>query len=257
MDPQNIISFIKEKDIKPVPKWQVRLHKIVIWVLGITVIIIGGFVFSKLISSMYFASWEDWDYITNTLRFFTYSTLPLVWVLLFVAFVILSPMIYRKTENGYKYDQTKLIFFSIFASLILSSVFIKIDPYLYSRGFLQREFIQREIYTWSNPYAGRISGKVEIINGDIAFVRDFSGKVWMVDISHLLPKSFEAVEKNKIIKIIGKRENEDNFSACQVSDFDFSRGFIDDKIIDNSKIGIKDMTFSAKEVCKIVLSEEL
>lgn len=257
MEPENIINFIKQKDIKPIPKWQVFLHKITIFILGISVVIMGGFVFSKLISSVYFSSLEDWDYVANTIQYFTFATLPLMWVLLFVAFIILAPMVYRKTENGYRYDKAKLVFFSIFTSLILSSILIKIDPMLYSRGFLQREFIQKEIFIWSNPHAGRISGVVEIINGDIAFVRDFSGKVWMVDISYLLPKSFETVEKDKIIKILGEKENEEYFTACQVTDFNNSRGFINDKIVDNSKIGIKDMTFLAKEVCNIVLSEKL
>ncbi len=256
MDPDRIIHTIKENHISPIPRSRFVILRTVTWAVGITVTILGGFVFAKVIASLLSASWESWDYVFPTFQSFLFSAMPFVWMLLIIVFAVLSTFIIHKTEVGYKYKRVLLLIVSILISFALAVVILTVGAKVNANKFFTSGLAIKEAVTWSNPDKGRLFGSVESRSSGGIVLRDIYGDLWIVDTSRLLPKSQEFAEEESMVRVIGIQTDDNIFLACQVLPFDYDSQVFEIGVGDEYRKSISEnIPDVAKDVCKAVLKE--
>ncbi len=219
MDTDTILNTIKSSGVKPISKKYFIFKRYLVIALGITVTIMGAFVFAKIVASMLLASWEYWDYIFGSFGYFFYFSVPLLWVSLLIVFTVLMPFIIEQTKQGYKYKKLIIVMLSIISSIVLGIIILKIGSFNGMNNYFIRDAVRRESMLWTDSPSGRISGEVVTLGKDSLILEDARSKVWAVDISNILPASREVLNNNENIRIIGKELDENTFVACQIMPF--------------------------------------
>ena len=242
MNPEDIINKIKESEIKPISKAYFVFRRSLFWAVAIITTFFGAVSFAYIIGSLLVFDWQYWDYVSESILTYTYTFIPFLWVLFLILFIVFIPYIIKNTVNGYKYKKYAIIFTSVFISLILGITLLKVSIKIETQDtmFIKGNLI-KQMSMWQSPLRGKIIGEVKLINGETAIVRDIEGAVWIVDISHLLPKSDYVINNNKFVRIIGSTTKQNEIIACQVVPFEFELKdeYLKDRIVkeyDFSKI---------------------
>jgi hypothetical protein len=254
MDTSKILNTIKESGVKPIDRKYFILRRIGIVLLGVFVTLLGGFVFAKIIADILSASWQDWDYIFSSFRSFLVFVIPLSWVLMLVVFTAFLPFVWEKTSSGYKYKKIILVLVSVLSSVILGLGILKIGSYFGINDRILDSAEKREVYLWTNPEKGRLSGSVSSRGTDSIFLQDYRGKIWAVDISNVFDLSKKTVENFDNVKIIGVKIEDNTFLACQILPFEI-------KTLPNADMPFKEIDTSGssltQDICKLVLKNSL
>jgi len=215
-----ILQKIKEKRIKPRPKWQFMAERVLLWSSAILVTIIGSMAVSALIHRVATQDWDIHQYLGRGRLQHILLSLPYLWIGLVCLFIVLAYYNVRETKSGYKYKAYWIVIGSIIVSLFLGTVLYSakvgkgIDSLLSGKlpPFLQTK--QEEI--WENPDKGLLGGEVIAREGEVLAVKDFTGEVWAIDIQAVeIPLSLEIKAGDKV-KLVGKKTDEHNFQAYAI-----------------------------------------
>lgn len=257
MNPEDILQTIRKNEIKPISKNIFIIKRVTSWAIALIATLAGAFAIAKIITSIILASWEYWDYSFDTIGSFIFSTLPILWIIFLVTFIFCMPYIVHKTKNGYKYKGAIIVLSSIVISFILAIFILKVGSYTNTNGIFINPLISSEIRTWSNPNGGRLSGYVDVHTNSTMIIRDFSGVIWIVDISNLLPGSKDVIVDNGVVRIVGLKTDDNVFLACQVLPFDINTKLIDTKTILTNETITTPVTPAITDVCSAVLGQSL
>ncbi|PIS42887.1 MAG: hypothetical protein COT24_01245 [Candidatus Kerfeldbacteria bacterium CG08_land_8_20_14_0_20_40_16] len=226
---KNILDKIKENKITPKPKWQFRLEQVGIWALAVLSLIIGAKAFAVIIFRLVNNDWEIREHLGRSLLNHALLTLPYLWIIVMVLFILLAYYNARHTKKGYRYSVYGIVIGTVVVSLFLGGI-------LYSTGFgYEIDFLFSENLSgyqkimpnrgefWSQPEAGFLSGEVISQKGSNLMLRSFDGEIWTVDISNTNIPDFVNINKGSLIRIIGEIvEKEKKFIAKEI--FPWSAG---------------------------------
>ena len=207
------IEKIKEKNIRPEPRWKYLAKKYSVWPSFFAVALFGAAVFSV---AYFLVSQLDWDLFAAAHRFsfFYYLALvPYLWIIPLIILVFFAFFALRKTENGYRYDFSKI------AAAVLGTILIfgfltalagfggKMNGAM-MRGFPgYGKLVTTKESQWSQPEIGLLAGTINSVSGNSIDLRDLSGKEWQINIDEkTVVRPMANLESGAMIKTIGQQK---------------------------------------------------
>lgn len=217
---EKIIAAIDRQKVTPRPAWYFAVRNSVLWIPGVVTTLLGAYTIAGVLYAILHAHWENRQYIqTGPLVFI--AIIPLLWVISFCLFLIITVSLLQKTNTGYRHTALQLLSISVAGSIVIGVLFYAFtaSSLTDSAATYYRHPTQHEQeYVWNNPEDGRISG---VITGTIGpatlAVTNFNGFVWTVDISALpADTSSLSLQTGNAIRIIGAITSNHSFMACRV-----------------------------------------
>ncbi|MDD5032263.1 MAG: DUF4149 domain-containing protein [Patescibacteria group bacterium] len=219
---KEVLEKIKEKHIKPKPKWEFILEEYIIWIFAGASFLVGSLAVAVIIHMVRNNDWDLHDRVSGNLVSFIFATLPYFWLLILSAFIALAYYNFKHTKSGYRFSLRLLVISSILASVFLGVFFYSVGfGWTIDRMFSVRlPFYDRLIFhrrlIWDNPERGMMAGRIISDLGEGNFkLRDLDNKIWMMhgQISSTTPWPSAGQE---IIKIIGEPMDNFNFQVREL-----------------------------------------
>ncbi|MFZ2975973.1 MAG: hypothetical protein WA055_05110 [Candidatus Moraniibacteriota bacterium] len=220
---QKVIEKIRQEKISPKSRWNFLFCRSAIIVLLIFCVIAGavslGIIFSifsqfeagKIISRPHGAGILFWS-------------LPFVWIILLVLFLILSVAEFVKTRRGYRY-QTKYVGGIFLIIIVIVGTFLyafnfsdKAEDYLSENFPAYNKIVRTPQKVWSQPEEGLISGEIVQNKKEEKkiYLKDWNEEIWEVDYSSALVRPRVKKEIGEKVKIIGEKESKNQFKAQEI-----------------------------------------
>jgi tryptophan-rich sensory protein len=220
---KNTIGRIKKGNIRPEPRWKYLAKKYSVWMFFLIVAFIGAV---ALAVGYFVASQLDWDLYRAAHRnpfFYFFSILPHIWIILFISLAFLAFFNLRKTENGYRYNFSKIIL-AVLGSLLAFGFLMtlfgfggKISASI-TRGFPgYGKLVTTKESQWSQPEKGFLAGTINSVSENSLDLQDLAGKEWQIDYDKNTDiRPSVTLESGEMIKTIGQKENERIFRASEI-----------------------------------------
>lgn len=117
MEPTNsttekIIAAIEQQQVTPRPKMYFVLRNSILWIPGVLTTGLGAYTIAGALYGILHPHWENAQYFT----------IPLLWVISFGLFSIVTTSLIQRTRGGYRYTAGQLLLISVTASIILGIV---------------------------------------------------------------------------------------------------------------------------------------
>lgn len=219
----DVFDRIETESVKPRSKWYFICKNEIFWGLGLFSIIIGSV---SVAAGLFAVSYIELDFYTVThdsLIGFLLDTLPLMWVICFLAFIVLGYVQIKNTRRGYKYSFVIVVGSTFIMSLVGGGVLhtygfgALLEKAVENRiPFHNSAFVERE-QIWLKAERGVIAGEVVYIERDnSSFVlKDWSGKPWLINSQDLMEMDMSILKENTMIRVIGLPAivNEDSLLA--------------------------------------------
>lgn len=218
--PQIILDKIKQENIKPKSKWYFIAKHAALWIPGIIVTGIGAVAVAGEIFAATHAGWEYREFIYRSDYDFILGTIPIIWVILFVAFASLIVKALRTTHSGYRFSSKNILAGSAITSIILGVCIYLLDDSLHANSIIRYPVHKREQGVWFTPSMGRLAGSIEDKTEDSLIIRDRDNVLWTIDMTGFGTSSFPFIEEGESIRIIGTSTDENIFIACAVFPWD-------------------------------------
>lgn len=252
MNQDKIMQQIKKNNIKPISRGYFIFVRVLVWLLFLTVTMLGALFFATAFFKSLFLDFTNWSYVDTSLPLYIVNALPFAWFVLFVLFIFLIPVILRKTQTGYRYSRVLVIVLSLLGSIVLGLVFVRI---FFTNTALGQSVARDYVMEWSMPGSGRLAGEIVFKDSKKEFIvlRSFDNNYWDISTGSLLPASQEILKQNKYIRIVGALKDEDSFTACQILPLDIdpkNYNLTIDKIEPNQKVNT---VKTIKDICSFVL----
>lgn len=217
------IEKIKEKNIRPEPRWKHLAKKYSTWLSFFAVVLFGAAAFS---AAYFLVSELDWNLHAAVHRysFFYYlSLIPYIWIIPFAILVFFAFLGLRKTENGYKYNFLKIILL-VLGLLIALGVAMAFSGFggkmnmAMTRGFPgYGKLVVTKEAQWSQPEKGLLAGVIDSVSKNSIGLRDLAGKEWQVAYDeNTLVRSAARLESGEMIKTIGQETGRQTFKASEI-----------------------------------------
>ncbi len=218
-----ILEDIREKKIKPRPKWHFTVKNVLFAGFVALLLAFGSIAFSILLFLLINNDWDLRRRVAPGLLAFLFSTFPYIWLILFILFILISYFIFRKIKGGYRFKFSLVIILGAIAVLVAGSILYKAGlaktlDLAFRRGLPQyQQIIERRNNIWLQPEQGILIGKViEFKNSDQVVIIDPKENKWIVDISKVTIEEKNIIKEGWPVKIIGEIIKNDNFGARSV-----------------------------------------
>jgi len=223
---QNVLEKIKEKKIRPRPKWIFSLKDLGFWLMFSASLILGSISTSLIIFIMRNNDWDLYLRLGHSVFKFILITLPYFWLIFLVFFWIISYYNLKKTKSGYKRNSFSIVLINILVSIILGSTLYfcglgselegsleeNIPPY--SRMFYQRHEM------WNKPDKGLIGGKIIIFESNNNFkIISLGKKEWNILSEDPIIHPRLILQEGRRVKIIGREISGNIFEAKEIRPF--------------------------------------
>jgi tryptophan-rich sensory protein len=186
---KNIIEKIKESGVKQRPKSYFLIRRFLLWAGYGVCILLGAASFSVILFALQQTDDSLLSHLSHSRLELFLSILPFFWIVLLLAFLLASVLIFRRSNAGYKYQWPILWGFSTTSSIIIGALF-----YVLGGGEqLERAFAEKvttyqsidalKTKTWMNPEGGYLAGVLIKTSENTWKVIDYEGKSWDVDFS--------------------------------------------------------------------------
>lgn len=223
MEPQNnttekILAAIETKHIKRRPKWYFIIRNTLLWVPGLVTTFLGAYAVSGVLYGVLHAHLENRLYTASYSQIASLIAIPVLWIVSFGIFSLITISFLRKTNTGYRHPATQLLSLSLAGSVLIGILFYAITSgSLAGPGTLYRYPTQRQQEAiWNAPSDGRISGIIVTVNGPTVTMNDFHGNTWIVDVHTLPADETTLIKIGNAIRVVGVVTSGYNFSACRV-----------------------------------------
>lgn len=215
-----ILKEIKEKDIKPIPKWQFALLHIGMWVLFGFALLFGSLATGIILFHVATTDWEVVPRIAGGLHSFLY-VLPYIWILVVGLMIFLATKVYKHTTKGYRVKPSIIVAIAIIASLALGSVLFAtrfaqgMDRVLREKVQPYRAYQELREKVWQVPERGLLPGKIVKMDDDsLWIIDDYSGKKWEVDVSDaVMPPRAPQPRLYDHVVVVGEKTDTFTFEA--------------------------------------------
>ena len=221
---QDTIRKIENQNITPEPRWKYLLKKYGLWMFFAIVLILGAISFSVALDNSNNLDWDLYRFMHQGRFVYFISILPYFWIILLAIFLIAAFFEIRKTETGYRYSWLKMALitvggiaiFGILMSLFgiggkLNSKLVKDIP------FYGQHMVTTKESQWMQPSKGFLAGTIVSASENKLEINDLNGEKWNIGIDdETLVKPSANISPEEMIKLIGKKVNEDNFKAEEI-----------------------------------------
>ncbi|MBD3238597.1 MAG: hypothetical protein GF332_03090 [Candidatus Moranbacteria bacterium] len=184
---EKILTKIKQDQIKPTAKWKYTSRDVLIWITISLTIVLAGLVTLLLIFTLKNIDWNLYELLSYSRLRFLLITLPHVWIVLLIAFLMTSLLAYKKTRKGYRHSMLGIMGAVLIALFIvgLLAYYFGWDRKLH-HAFEDKVPVYRKMAPgperqWSHPRMGLLGGKIVKVESAQTFkLEDFHGRVWLV-----------------------------------------------------------------------------
>jgi uncharacterized membrane protein YidH (DUF202 family) len=217
------LEKIKEDKIKPKPRWEFIFKEYFLWFLACISLLVGSFAVAVIIHMIKNNDWDLSEDASGGLFSFILATLPYFWLILLLAFAVLSYYNFKNTKSGYRLHFRLLVSASILSSIFLGVLFFnlglgqEIDKVFSAKlPFYEKFFVYRG-RVWLNPERGFLAGKIasDVINQEFKLM-DLENKIWLVHGQNCFVSPRVNLKKFEAVKIIGKKIDDYDFVASQI-----------------------------------------
>ncbi len=222
---KHILEQIKEGGIKPRPRWQFVLSRVLLIVALVAAIVVGGLVMSLVLLKL---GNLDWEYVS----FFgerglppVFDVLPLIWIALLILVVLLAVFVFEKTDGGYKYSPGWIVLGTIVLSLSLAGLIYlssgaeRFEEAMRDRLPFYEEMEKRREARFHLPEMGILPGRVLSIRSRTEMsLEDLQNREWQVI---LVPNAVERfdlmrLKPGQMVFAIGEKQTENIFEAVEI-----------------------------------------
>lgn len=212
----NILEKIKEKKVQPKSKWHFLLKDGVVWLLGGIALFVGAVAVAVMVYIMRTHDFELYSYVhEGSLKMYLVA-IPYVWLVLFIAFIILADYQIRNTKQGYKYSLHTLII----SGLLLSSL---LGILLYTIGFA--EYLDEQLSEYSETYREYanpnffmfdndehvVFGKIILLGDEEFTLKEPGGKEWLIEFDDDIP-----LQEGMRVRVIGELGEDGNTFEAEI-----------------------------------------
>jgi hypothetical protein len=225
-----IINEIEKRKVVPIPRWRFILKRSVFWVLALTSVITGAISMATAIYVFF-----DNDYITDRagieklfeqrpLVEVIVQSIPYVWLLALLLFIVAAYYGFRHTRKGYRYPMVRVIGGSLLVSFLLCGVLNVFDIGKYVHRYLidnvkgYGSLVYTNDVLWAQQEKGLLGGKVvrSSPRDSAIVIRDYRHHFWTVDISRAEAHPGTGIVIGKYLKITGLKTGPGAFKAATI-----------------------------------------
>ncbi len=224
---KQIMDQIKDKGLKPRPRWQFVLIGILLVICLISTIISGGLVTSLIFLKLFNTQWDFVSLTGERGLPAILEVLPLVWIALLILVLLISIWAFERTEQGYKYKPTLVVLVAIVLSTALGGVIYitqgadLVDDLLQASWPSYQLMEERFEAKFHLPDKGILPGHVVVVeSATVMQLEDYNNHLWRVRLNQnkVLPPnhSFVGLQEGMTVFVIGQKQDEDSFLAVSV-----------------------------------------
>ncbi|PIR75957.1 MAG: hypothetical protein CO030_01010 [Candidatus Magasanikbacteria bacterium CG_4_9_14_0_2_um_filter_42_11] len=166
---QKILDTIEEKQITPIPAWKFLFRTYGLWILSGFLLVLGSFGVASMVFLFTKNDWDIYNELNESKITHLFSTLPYLWIAIFLLMLVLLYIDIRHTKRGYKYTSLPLVFAALGTSILLGlglhfiGVGQKIDTLITKTHPGQAHIFNPRLKALSHPEKGILTGRVIII----------------------------------------------------------------------------------------------
>ena len=97
---ERIIAYIDQQKVTPRPKWYFVLRNSALWIPGIITTLLGAYTIAGVLYGILHAHWENRQYVQYSGTLVFIAIIPLLWVISFVLFLLITLSLLRKIIPG-------------------------------------------------------------------------------------------------------------------------------------------------------------
>lgn len=215
---EKIITIIKQKSIRPRPKWFFYLQNIIIWLALFVWIVLGGLAGAMIIDNIRF---NDWSLALRLDSRLLIKLIPFFWLIIFIGATLAAKLHFKKTKHGYRYPWTKIIIIGLIISSILALILITVGWSQIIDNRLAQQPIYRQINCqdklWFQPNNGLLLGTIKTTNGQEILLIAPDNSTWLVKLNNETKlQSADLVKNDQRVKILGKLIGKKIFQAKEI-----------------------------------------
>lgn len=216
---ERLIQTIKERRIRPVPKFFFTGRELLLWGAFALSALLGAAAFSVILFSIQQTDFYLLQHSSHSRLEMLLSWLPFVWIAFLLVFLGLSMFSFRNSRRGYKWRLTQLAAYSFGFSVLLGTLFFlaggaaRLERAFDVRVSIYQSMEEKKVKIWSMPEQGYLSGVIETVEGEEMTLRDFEGKTWTVAISRAFVAPVLALDAGEQVKMTGRMTSEGRFEA--------------------------------------------
>jgi hypothetical protein len=121
---KNILSAIEEKHVTPRSKWYFVLRNSILWIPGTVTTLLGAYTVAGVVYGIMHVEVVQGRYVeAGGNPIFYIATMPLLWVISFGVFSIVSILLLRQTYSGYRHTTLQLLSISVASSIVIGILF--------------------------------------------------------------------------------------------------------------------------------------
>lgn len=221
-----ILERINEEKIAPIAHWRFVLYRSYFWLFALLSMVVGAFAFAAIlfiISDFGHHGLRDLphDIVESLLM------IPFAWIIILIFFAGITRVCLKFTKKGYQYKLR-----SVLAGSLITSVVFGYGMFLVGLGKITHEslrenkFYKSTVYdsrtAWGQPEQGRLAGVVIKVQDKKYFsIVDFTGKIWMIQLSTTTATSTFRVSSSSTVRIVGLYDaSSTSFVANNVSEWE-------------------------------------
>lgn len=219
---QKLINKIVSEDIKPSPRWHFVFKNYIFWIVFFMFIIFGSIAFSIILYAVAESDFNLLMSLSHSRIQFLIASLPFLWILFLIIFLIISIFGIRHTKTGYRYPLLKILSINIVISILLGVLFFytggaeRMEQIFAENIPAYRGIEENKISRWSDPESGFLAGVIIEDNNGIILIEDLSGKKWEISIQEIIISQRLSLEIGEKIKIIGEILEDNIFAAKEI-----------------------------------------
>lgn len=225
-----ILREIEKRNVVPIPRWHFVLKSAVFWALALISVLTGAISMATAIYVFF-----DNDYIVdraNIDKLFVQrplvevivQSIPYVWLLALLLFIVVAYLGFRQTRKGYRHPMLRVISVSLVLSVLLCGVLNTFDIGMFIHRYLIENVqgYDQLVYTneilWDQIKKGLLGGKVEKYSprDSLIVIRDYKRRFWKVDISRAEMHPGTRIVVGKYLKITGVKTGPASFKAATI-----------------------------------------
>ena len=223
---KEILERIKNKEIKPKPRWYFSLKNNAFWGAFVASIVVGSVAFAVMLFSLADNDWTIYTRLHKSFVEYFIASIPYFWIAWIVLFMLISYAEFRHTKRGYRFMTHLVVGGSVVLSMVLGTGFFflgfggKTHELLIENVPYYRSFVFDKRGMWSQPSLGLLSGTIRTVQNNNQFMlEDWEGRIWQVqaeDSTWHLPFAPETME---MVRIIGEKSDDNYFRADEIREW--------------------------------------
>lgn len=222
---KGVMSRIECGEVCPRSKTFFQTQECAVWLLWAISVVVGALAVAVTFFVFTHRQYALYEATHDTFFTFMVDVLPLLWIFVFGAMVLVAVYNLRHTKKGYKYPLWQIFGSSMVLSLAggaalhLLGLGYTTDHMLGQKMGMYNSQDKIEQKMWQDPEEGRLLGRFEgplPPPSTMMLFKDVSGDEWQVNVSDLSPDEQVIIGGQDTVRLLGKITDEGNmiFHSC-------------------------------------------